>query len=130
MFAMILSSAAANAADVEVHIHGVASTKGFIMVALCDEAEFLKTCAREARTPATRGDAGVAFLDVPAGRWAVMAYHDENGNGRLDKNVLGVPTEGTAFSRDAKGHFGPPSFNDAAFSAGAGKTVLDVKLSY
>jgi uncharacterized protein (DUF2141 family) len=59
-----------------------------------------------------------------------MAYHDENGNGRLDKNVLGVPTEGTAFSRDAKGHFGPPSFNDAAFSAGAGKTVLDVKLSY
>jgi uncharacterized protein (DUF2141 family) len=41
-------------------------------------------------------------------------YHDENGNGQLDKNMMGIPRERVGFSRDARGRMGPPSFADAA----------------
>jgi uncharacterized protein (DUF2141 family) len=34
------------------------------------------------------------FDELPSGACAVAVVHDENGNGRLDKNSLGIPTEG------------------------------------
>jgi uncharacterized protein (DUF2141 family) len=35
----------------------------------------------------------VIFGNLDPGRSAVIAFHDENGNANLDRNVLGVPTE-------------------------------------
>ena len=57
-------------------------------------------------------------MDVrPAGRtYAVGLYLDVNGNNRMDKNFLGMPKEQYGFSNNAKGRFGPPSFEDASFN--------------
>ena len=49
------------------------------------------------------------------GEYALAIYHDENGNGKLDSNFFGMPTEDYVFSNYAKGTFGPPSFEDAKF---------------
>ncbi len=55
-----------------------------------------------------------SFKSVPAGDYAVAVMHDENGNGELDSNLVGAPTEGYGFSNNAKsGMFGPPSFEKA-----------------
>ncbi len=43
------------------------------------------------------------FEDIPPGRYALAVIHDENMNGKLDANWLGVPKEGYGFSNDAKG---------------------------
>ena len=48
-------------------------------------------------------------------RYAVAAFQDENGDGILNSNVVGMPTENYGFSNDARGLFGPPDFDDAAF---------------
>lgn len=121
----------AAAATVEVHVTGVAAGKGSVKVAVCDQARFLKQCLYSGSAPAREGDNTIAVRDVPAGNWAVLAYQDVNGNGELDRNFIGIPSENYGFSRDARGKFGPPSFEDAVITVrddGNGATVANVKL--
>lgn len=57
------------------------------------------------------------FEGVKPGTYAVAIHHDENSNGRVDTNWVGVPKEGYGASRDAKpGAFSPPKFQDAKFA--------------
>jgi uncharacterized protein (DUF2141 family) len=78
--------------------------------------------------PARAGDNTITVRDVPAGSWAVLAYQDENENGELDRNLIGIPSENYGFSRDARGKFGPPSFEDAVIAVRDDPTVATVKL--
>lgn len=55
------------------------------------------------------------FDDVTPGEYAVAVFHDENGNNDLDRNLFGIPSEGTGASNDAHNVFGPPSYEDARF---------------
>ena len=55
------------------------------------------------------------FEDVPPGEYALAAFHDENANNALDRNMFGIPSEGTGASNDAYNPFGPPSWDDARF---------------
>ena len=56
------------------------------------------------------------FADIPPGTYALAVIHDENSNGKLDTNWLGIPTEGYGFSNDAKALLGAPSFAAASFA--------------
>ena len=117
--------------SVKVIMQGVSSSQGRVRVALCDRKSFLKSgCPFKQSREAAPGTLMVNFDNVPPGRWAVMAFHDENSNGVLDKNWLGIPVEGTAFSRDAAARFGPPSFDDAAISTGQGDVSLTMTMRY
>lgn len=62
------------------------------------------------------GEARCVFDVQPSGRVAFAAMHDEDADGELDRDLLGLPQEGYAFSNDAREPFGPPSFEAAAFS--------------
>jgi uncharacterized protein (DUF2141 family) len=73
---------------------------------------------------------GVTFRNLPPGRYAVILFHDENGNGRLDKNFWGVPTEPYGFSNNAQGLLGPPSFKEAALSLDGGDQAIAIDLVY
>jgi uncharacterized protein (DUF2141 family) len=55
------------------------------------------------------------FTNLKKGQYALAIYHDENSNGELDKNFLGMPTEDYVFSNYARRLFGPPSFEEASF---------------
>jgi uncharacterized protein (DUF2141 family) len=55
------------------------------------------------------------FEDIPTGTYALAVIHDENMNGKLDTNLLGVPKEGYGFSNDVKAVRGAPTFSDASF---------------
>lgn len=57
----------------------------------------------------------VVIPGLPAGRYAVAAFHDSDGNGELTLWPFGLPKEAYGFSRDARGRFGPPTFDQAAF---------------
>jgi uncharacterized protein (DUF2141 family) len=127
--ALLLSAAAgAAAATVEVHVAAVAAGKGMIRVAVCDRERFLKQCAYTASSPARDGENVIAVPNVPKGSWAVLVYQDENGNAELDRNLIGIPKENYGFSRDARGRFGPPGFDDAAIEVRDEVTVASVRL--
>jgi uncharacterized protein (DUF2141 family) len=120
----------AHAATVEVHLSGVDAGKGKVSVAVCDQAHFLKQCIYTASVPAKSSELTVPVTGVPAGTWAVMAYQDVNENGELDRYFFGLPKENYGFSRDARGKFGPPSFDDASIAVkdDGGPTVAAVRL--
>lgn len=122
------AAACASAATVEVHVSGVAAGKGKINVAVCDRERFLKQCAYSASMPAREGENVIAVPGVPKGSWAVLAYQDENENGELDRNLIGIPKENYGFSRDARGKFGPPGFDDAAIEVKGEVTAATLRL--
>lgn len=110
---------AAQGATLEVTIDNVPSDQGNIIACLANETGFLKTCSSKLVVAATKGRVRLVFDNVEPGKYALSASHDENRNGRLDKNLLGIPTESYGFSRDAKVRFGPPAFADAVFEVRA-----------
>lgn len=70
------------------------------------------------------------FLDIPPGKYALAVIHDENMDGKLGTNWLGVPTEGYGFSNDAKAFLGAPSFDAASFPYDGRKLDLSISLNY
>jgi uncharacterized protein (DUF2141 family) len=106
----------AQAADVTIDITGIEATEGMIHWALFDSADSYAgdgspVIAAQSRVTGEAVSATVHGL--PEGRYAVRLFHDSNGNGELDRNMLGIPREAYGFSNDA-GSRGPASFDDAA----------------
>lgn len=131
-----LCAAAGHAADLEVELRGIQSAEGRVLVALHREtprADFPSdaTVVANAAAPAATDAVVVVFRGLPAGTYAVAAFHDANGDGELNANFVGMPTEGYGFSNDARGFMGPPPFEDASFSldAGAGTRRLVVNVA-
>jgi len=73
----------------------------------------------------------IQFENLPAGTYSVCVFHDKNNNGILDKNWVGMPLEGYAFSNNVFGIFGPPSFEDTNIKTTNGqKTKLSITMKY
>jgi uncharacterized protein (DUF2141 family) len=126
---LALLAASARAADLRVAVHGVAHPQGKVMIALFDRptgfpSTMVQGLALDAVPPTVTG----VFTDLQPGEFAVTVYHDENGNGALDKNLFGAPTEPYGFSRDAAGRMGPPSFADAKFGVGGTDQTIVINL--
>lgn len=69
-----------------------------------------------------------ARVDLPAGEYAVVVFHDANSNGLLDKNFIGIPREWLGFSNRYWPE-GPPTFARAAFTLSDGETkIMEVQL--
>jgi uncharacterized protein (DUF2141 family) len=117
------------AASLAVRVTGIAGTQGTILAAACDRTTFLKRCQYQQMEKIT-GAVLLRFDKLPPGSYAVMVFHDENDNLQFDRDGGGMPLEGYGFSRDARGRFGPPTFDDAAIVLAPGARDIAVALSY
>ncbi len=63
------------------------------------------------------------FENLADGQYAVAIFHDENENGIMDKNMFGAPTEAYGFSRNARGTFAAPSFEEAKIDLKENKSI-------
>ncbi len=132
LLSSILGATAVEAADLVITVEDVRSDRGLISVAIYDRATgFLKGGAevRSADIKAAPGDLVVVFYDLPPGRYAAAAFHDENASGDIDTNFLGIPTEGFGFSNGAKAFLGPPAFQEAAVPVDS-QAVTELEMSY
>jgi uncharacterized protein (DUF2141 family) len=59
-----------------------------------------------------------------------IAVVDENSNGKLDTNFIGMPREGAGASNDAKGHMGPPKFGAASFPYRGERLEFTIHVNY
>jgi uncharacterized protein (DUF2141 family) len=108
----------------KVVIKNVNDAEGDILVGLfSNEADFLKKRFASQKIKASKGEIHFVFENIPAGKYAISAFHDANINGELDKNMVGIPKEGFGFSNDAMGMFGPPNFEKASFDWKGGQTI-------
>ncbi|HBZ05347.1 MULTISPECIES: DUF2141 domain-containing protein [Massilia] len=123
------AAAAAHAGDLVITVEGVKSSEGQLMVALYDAAEgFLKRSVKVGAAPAAAGSTTVVIRDVAAGSYGFALFHDANGNGKRDTNMMGIPVEPYAFSNNALGNMGPPSFDQARFTVPAAGAAVTVSL--
>ncbi|WP_296228930.1 DUF2141 domain-containing protein [Ralstonia sp. UBA689] len=118
--ALMLAAAGASAATLTVVIEGGQGRQGAMRAAMFrDVAGWLKPdTAIRADIAALDSVSGTSvtfvYPDLPPGRYALSVFHDANSDGKLGTNPAGIPIEPYGFSRDARGRFGPPSFDDAA----------------
>jgi uncharacterized protein (DUF2141 family) len=137
--------APAQAGDLKVTIVGVRSEADALMIGLYDSAErFKNAIANTAHVGllkdkrrligvtmrARTGFQSIGFMQPPPGRYAVVVFHDENDNGLLDDDALGMPTEGYGFSNNATGFFSAPSFDAAAVTVGSADKSISISLTY
>ena len=121
----------ARAANVIVTVTNVRNDHGKILIALCTKATFLRPhCPWRGNAAAQRGQVQISIEGVPPGMYAAQAFHDENDNGKLDRNLLGLPKEAMGFSNDAPMRMGPPSFDTAAFTVSSQGATLRFALRY
>lgn len=113
-----------------VRVEAVKIARGFVNVDICTERQFLKTCPITTRVPAQAGATAIVIHGLPPGRYAAQVYHDKNGNGKVDRKLFGIPTEGVGFSNDAPINFAPPKFADAAFDFVGGDATISLSLRY
>lgn len=125
------AAAADGAGTLEVTVRGLRSADGAVAIALFDQAarfDERKDAIRRAYLTIAGGEAHWSVDGLPAGDYALLAYHDENGNGELDFRPLGIPKEPIAVSNGAKRLLGPPRFDSAKFAVGPESSSVTLEL--
>jgi len=138
--ALLIASAALTQArppsenQIHVYVAGLRNDNGKALCALFSSAaDFPKKAEKAIAHSAaaiSNQHAVCDFSGVAPGTYAVAVFHDENSNGKLDTNFLGIPREGVGASNDAQGHFGPPKFDAAAFHFSGGQLDLRITIKY
>ena len=117
-------------AKLEVVFIGIDVQKGAVMFGVYDSEDAYNKgkSMSGARVVADKADVAAIIEGLPAGRYAIKAFHDIDGDGQMSSNPFGMPTEPFAFSNNAKGAMGPASWTDAAFDVNAGGTKITITI--
>lgn len=120
---------AQNTSTIVVNISDFESNEGKVYVALYDSADtFLTKHVKGEVGEVSDLNSTVTFEGVENGTYAISVFHDENGNGKLDTQMFGIPSEPVGTSNNATGFFGPPKFEDAKFEVTGEKIELNINL--
>ena len=120
----------AYASGLRVRLLGIENDQGTVRVALfANEQAFKSSAPRiQKKVPAHIDEVWLTFENIPPGRYGISAFHDVNGNEKLDTSFLGLPKEPYGFSQNARGRFGPPNFSDISFEVDSSPKTLDINL--
>ncbi len=128
---------ACEAADLTITVDNLRSNQGQVLFCVfsadnSDKAEF-PDCAkgrpvRSAKAAILGGKVVMTFNGLKDGVYAVAIIHDENGNGQLDTNFLGIPAEGVGVSTNPR-VFGKPHFEQGQFNI-KGNTAITIDTKY
>ncbi|MBS0643695.1 MAG: DUF2141 domain-containing protein [Proteobacteria bacterium] len=131
----LMTVASAQAAVLQVSIAGIRSDQGTLYICVFTAPGAFPACsdqpaARSRRLKPVAGTIRTTFDDVPAGPCAISVMHDENDNGKLDTNLIGIPREGVGVSMNPPPRRGPPRFEDAAFTLTPQGGTVTVNMVY
>tara|TARA_B110000285_G_scaffold128852_1_gene145086 strand:- start:563 stop:991 length:429 start_codon:yes stop_codon:yes gene_type:complete len=128
----LISSFFLNASFIEIEVTDI-SQEGILHLAIYNSKETFESDKGDKPGPQEGIVGGVIEFvekglykrkfELPDGIYAIGLYVDSNKNEKLDTNFFGIPTEQFGFSNNAKGRFGPPSFESASFELDAFKEI-------
>lgn len=102
--------------EFRLSIEGINELKGEIRIAMFDSKEkYTKDPIYAIVLPVDSTTIIWTQEMLPFGEYAIAVYHDKNENGKIDTNFLGIPKEDYGFSNNARGRFGPASWQDSKF---------------
>ncbi len=115
-----------------VEISEIREINGQILIGLYDNADIFPIIGKAYKGVFLKVEEKAikyTFSDIPNGAYAIAVVHDINNNGKLDKNLFGIPIEGYGFSNNATATFGAPSFDKAEFHLN-GTYTAKIKMKY
>jgi uncharacterized protein (DUF2141 family) len=130
--ASVVAPASVSRTTLTLSIEGVRSTRGKIMAALlkADASAGIARRVNAGMASPVAGTTTLVFEGLEPGDYAIQLFHDENGNGEMDSNLFGIPSEGYAFSNRARGSFGPPKFEQMKFTVTAAPAATAAVMNY
>jgi uncharacterized protein (DUF2141 family) len=120
--------------NLSVNIDGFNNQKGQVCLSLFSSSKgfpdngkraIKAQCIKIGQIPQT-----VIFPNLKAGNYAVAVIHDANGDNTLNRNSLGIPTEGFGFSQNPIIRTSAPKFGDAAVLVAGSSTDIKIQLQY
>jgi uncharacterized protein (DUF2141 family) len=123
------------AVELNVSIEGIKSNAGVVVIRVYQgKDEWLEDkgfVAMEQISLAdwTESSTVSTTMDIPAGEYAISAYQDEDDDGKLDSNFVGIPKEPAGMSNKPKARMGPPRYEDAAFELPEAGLSIAVELN-
>ena len=134
IFSYTFSANSQNPADLRVEVEGLRNQEGKLSITLFNNAEGFPEDIDNAfkwRTVDLReGKPVFVFKDLPAGEYAYAILHDEDGDGEMKKNLLGIPREGFGFSNNYEPKIKNPSFKDASFFLRGTSVTHEINIIY
>lgn len=132
--AAVTTSGSSAVGQLDVKFEGLRSTRGYLRACLTQNRAHFPKCEKDpaalTASVAAGSDVHLTFARIPPGDYALLVFHDENGNSKMD-TMLGIPREGVGFSRNPKLSFGAPRFDAVVISVSAGPTKeTAVKMKY
>ncbi|MBD9470248.1 DUF2141 domain-containing protein [Pseudoxanthomonas sp. PXM01] len=118
------------AADLTVTLHDVRAQTGLLKLAVVDSQAAWDGQAKPVQAEGAPPQGNVAtfvFKDLAPGAYAVLVTHDENGNGKLDSNMIGMPIEAYGFSNNPN-VMRKPTWDEARFEVGVQDAAIDITL--
>lgn len=115
------------AADLTVEVRGITNQKGFVRLAMYDNAtdfpgNFVNAIESE-NMLASGASVKTTFKNLKPGTYAISVFHDVNNDEDLNTNMLGIPKEPFGFSNNPR-ILGPPKFRKCKFTISGDKTVV------
>jgi uncharacterized protein (DUF2141 family) len=131
LLALTPAAHAADDASLTITFKGLQAGAGAVLFTLVDsEAAYdgKAPAVTQDVLPASGGQIAKTYEGLAPGRYAIKAFHDVNGDGKMGLNPFGIPIEPFAFSNNAAGMMGPPKWAEAAFEvkAGANAHAIDI----
>ncbi|MCX6254481.1 MAG: DUF2141 domain-containing protein [Bacteroidia bacterium] len=118
---VFISNCSFSQLKLDIELVEISNNTGKIMLQLFDENE--KVVTQEMSTIKDK-TCSFSITNLKPGKYAVRYYHDENLNGRMERNMFGKPTEGYGFSNNVTGKFCPPPFEKWLFELKEDKKIM------
>jgi uncharacterized protein (DUF2141 family) len=121
-----------SSSQLNLNITGYDVQEGQIMVALyANEENFNEEAKpyRDAKIRVNGPETLIVFTNLSAGEYAFKIFHDENGNSKLDTDMLGIPSEAYIFSNDASDPFSAPEWQESKFILPIGKITRNLSFN-
>jgi uncharacterized protein (DUF2141 family) len=116
--APLCASAMPQSGDRTILLTGFRNNNGFARMSVADSKqgyidEKKAFCGIKSRL--TNKKVEVVLKGIPYGEYAISAFHDESGTGKIHKSVYGIPLEAYGFSNNMRGKLSPPDYEKVRF---------------
>jgi len=127
LFLCQIAFAQTETGNITVSVENLSSEEGKVYFALFNEDNFLKKAPIQGEVSEIKdGVAQITFSEVPSGTYAITAYHDKNGNKKMDFEANGMPKEEYGISNNQMNLYGPPLWEDAKFKFDGAEKKLNL----
>ena len=123
-------AAPAQASNLTVDLDGVRDTGGTLFVSVQTREQFMQERGTAGSVLSSPQSGAHQFsFAVPAGEYAISVWHDDNGNGRFDKDDSHMPLDGWAMT-NSQGLRGEPSFDQVRMRIGDAPASVRLSMAY